>query len=314
MGCLILHVGSDLRVQHKDHSSSDSTEGVGTSTLEEGSGTLVGDNLLEAVSGSLVDPLSLGLLRLHLQTTADGVHRVRGVSGGNGGELGATELGSGTKDVVLVLLVRVVSGESIEETEVDSTVRNDTGNGNTNTVVKTSDTRGLDGLGQTVHKTVELLLSGSDIRSETSTGIIEGVDDHEGSGSCKSSSGHVNGEELEEFSVLVGLGEPFLDGVLEGKVKGLGGEITDDVGHVSTPESLDTLLSRDTAEAVDDTGVTGDLSRDNLRVGILGLDEELNTLDGGSASLGDSTRDTSGHKIDKEISRHIEELLQKLKK
>jgi hypothetical protein len=308
--CLILHVSSDLGVQHKDHSSSDSTESVGTSTLEEGSGSLVSDDLFKAVSGSLVNPFRLGLLGLHLQTAADSVHWVRGVSSGNGGELCATELGTGTKDVVLVLLVRIVSRESIEETEVDSTVRNDTGDGNTDSIVKTSNTRGLDGLGQTVDKTVELLLSSSNIRSETSTGVIEGVDNQKGSSSGKTSSSHIDGEKLEEFSVLVGLRENFLDGILEGKVKGLGGEITDDVGHVSTPESLDTLLSRDTAEAVNDTGVTGDLSRDDLGVGILGLDKELDTLDGGSASLGDSTRDTSGHKIDKEISRHCVELLE----
>lgn len=43
----------------------------------------------------------------------------------------------------------------------------------------------------------------------------------------------------------------------EGKVESLGGEVTDDVGSVTTPQGNDTLLSVDTSEAVGDTLVGG---------------------------------------------------------
>lgn len=55
-------------------------------------------------------------------------------------------------------------------------------------------------------------------------------------------SGHVNGEELPEVSPRVGLGEHILDGVLEGKVEGLRGEVSDDIGQVAAPEGRDALL------------------------------------------------------------------------
>mmetsp|Transcript_15956 Transcript_15956/g.22207 ORF Transcript_15956/g.22207 Transcript_15956/m.22207 type:complete len:291 (+) Transcript_15956:134-1006(+) len=275
MGCnclLGVEGGSDLRVENKNHSSSDSTEGIGTGTLEESGGTLVTDDLSEAISSSLVNPLRFGLLRLHLKTTTDGIEGVRSVTGADSRELGATELGSGTEDTVLRLLVRVVSGKGVEETEVYSTVRNNSNNGNSNTVVKTSNARGGNGLLQTISKTLELFLTSTDIRGKTGTGVIERVNDHKRTGTGKTTGGHVDGEEFGEFGILVGLREQTLDGVLEGEVESLGREVTDDVGHVTTPESSNTLFGGDTREAVDNSSVTGDFSGDNLRVSILGLD------------------------------------------
>lgn len=54
--------------------------------------------------------------------------------------------------------------------------------------------------------------------------------------------GHVDGEELPEVGLGVGPGEHVLDGVLEGKVEGLRGEVPDDVGQVAAPEGSDALL------------------------------------------------------------------------
>ena len=271
--------GGDFRVQDQNKGSSNSTEGVGTSSLEKGANTFILHDLSEAVSSSLVDPFFLGLFRLHLKTTTDGVEGVGSVSGGNGGNLGADKLGGGTQETIFVLLVRVVSREGIEETEVDSTVGDDTDNGDSDTVVESGRTSRLDSLGQTVQQTVELLLSSTDIRSKTSTGVVERVNNHQRSGTSQTTRGHVDHEEFGEFSVLVGLREHGLDGILKGKVESLGGEITDDVGQVSTPESLNSLFLGHTDKAVDNTSVTGNFSADNLRVSILGLDEELHTLD-----------------------------------
>ena len=46
-----------------------------------------------------------------------------------------------------------------------------------------------------------------------------------------------------------------LVGVTEREVESLSGEVTDDVGSVTTPERQDTLLLGSTAEALDDTVV-----------------------------------------------------------
>ena len=216
--------------------------------------------------------------------------------------MGADEFGSGTDDVVAVLLVGVHSREGIKETEVNSTVGDDTNNGNTDTVVQSSHTSRGDGLFDAVGKAVELLLSTSDIGGETCTSVVKGVNDGEGSGSSKTTRGHVDSEELGKLGVLVCLGEEGLNSVLEGEVEGLGGEITDDVGEVSTPEGANALLAGYTGEAVNDAGVTGDLSGDNFGVGILGLDEELDTLDGGGAGLGHGSGDTAGKEVYYEIA------------
>jgi len=173
---LDLEGGSDFGVKHQNQSGTNGTEGISTSSLEQGGNTFVLHDLCEAVSRSLVVPFILGLLGLHLQTTTDRVERVRRVTGSNGRELRTTELGGGTQDVRFVLLVRVVSREGVEETEVDTTVGDDTNNGYTNTVVERGDTSGFDSLREAVHETAELLLAGTDIRGKTGTGVVEGVD------------------------------------------------------------------------------------------------------------------------------------------
>lgn len=53
------------------HSRSDGTQHVGARSLEERSDTFVLEDLRETVSGTLVHPLLLGLLGLHLQTSSD---------------------------------------------------------------------------------------------------------------------------------------------------------------------------------------------------------------------------------------------------
>lgn len=56
------------------------------------------------------------------------------------------------------------------------------------------------------------------------------------------------------MSVLVNATqEDLLVLVLEGEVQGLCGEVTDDIGEVTTPESSDSLFLGDTDEAVDNT-------------------------------------------------------------
>ena len=85
--------------------------------------------------------------------------------------------------------------------------------------------------------------------------------------------------------------------------KSLGGEIPDNVCQVTTPEGSNSLLTGNTGEAVDNTGVTGDFSTDDFGVGVLGLDEELDTLDGGSACFGDGSGDTTGEEVNHKI-RH----------
>jgi hypothetical protein len=298
------HGTGDLRVQDEDESGTDGAECVGTSPLEEGGGPLLGHDLPEAVHGAAVHPLLLGLLRLHLQAAADRVEGVAGVAGRDGRELRAAELGGGAEHVALVLLVGVVARQGVEQAEVDPAVRDDAHDRDAHAVVEAADAGPLDGLCEAVHQAAELLLADADVGGEAGPGVIQGVDDHETTGSRQTARGHVDGEKLEKFGVLVRLREHGLDGVLEGEVEGLRGEVADDVRHVAAPEGLDALLPRDAGEAVHDAGVAGHLPADDLRVGVLRLDEELHSLDGGRAGLGDGAGHAPGHEVDQEIRGH----------
>ena len=265
------HGGLDLTVHDEHEGGTDGTESVGTGTLEESRHALVGDDLGEAVHGSLVHPVGLWLLGLHLETTTDGIEWVGGEGGTEGGGLGTTELDGNTLDtVVLGELWWDHANESIVDSEVSSTERNDTDHGNTETVVETHDSGWTGGgLLETVTEALEGTLAGTDIGGETGTGIVKWVDNGEGTGTGETTGGHVDGEERPEVLLWGVLWEHSLDGVLEGKVESLGWEVTEDVDEVTAPESADTLLSRDAGEAVTDTGVTLDLAGDNPWVSIL---------------------------------------------
>lgn len=64
------------------------------------------------------------------------------------------------------------------------------------------------------------------------TGVIEGVYDCEGQGTGESTASDVGSELANVRGVLGGLEQGF-DGILEGEVQSLGGEITEDVSQVS---------------------------------------------------------------------------------
>jgi len=295
------HEELDLSVEHKHQGGSHSAESVSSGTLEESGGALLLHDLEEAIHSSLIDPLRSRLLGLHLETTTDGVKRVRSITGSDGSSLGNAELGEDSKDVAVVA-EGVDSSKRVVHTEVDSTVRDDTSDGHTETVVETHDSTGtLGSLHKAVTEAVEGLGTRSDIRGKTGTGIVERVHNAERTGTGKTSRGHVGKEEHTELGLGAVLGKEGLDGVLESEVKGLGREVTDDVGEVSTPESLDSLLASDAGEAVSNAGVTGNLARLDERVGILSLDDQLDTLDRSSGSLSDGTRDTTSGKIRGEV-------------
>jgi hypothetical protein len=86
------------------------------------------------------------------------------------------------------------------------------------------------------------------------TGEVEGVDEAKGGGSSSTAGGQVAGKVSPELGVFVNTAqEHLLVLVLEGEVEGLGGEVPDHVGKVTTPEAAESLFLGDTGEAVNDT-------------------------------------------------------------
>lgn len=170
----------ELIVDGQHTSTGDTTEDVGTSTLEQGLDTLLGDDLLESIEGrGVLD----GLTRGHHHTPTDGVERVRGNTGTGGDSPTKSERG---EEVVGERTGEQDGLQGVVHAEVQTTVDNDTGDGRTETTVQTGNTVSGEGLAVDIDETVELtlttLLGGLGIVGKTGTGVVQRVDEEQGSG------------------------------------------------------------------------------------------------------------------------------------
>ena len=84
--------------------------------------------------------------------------------------------------------------------------------------------------------------------------------------------------------------------LLEGKVEGLSREVTDNVSHVASPQSLDSLFLDDLAETIADSVIAA--LGDQCGIDVLGLEEELHSLDGRDERLGDGGTDAAHQEVD----------------
>ncbi len=277
----------------EDTGTGNTTEDVGTSTLEESSTTIVLENLASAVERAGVLG---GLADGHHHATTDSVERVGEETRDDGDTVSKSEGGSG-----VAILAKEHGAEGIVETEVEATVDDNTNAGDDEATVETGNTIGSNGLLVDIKETVVLALTTSralgalHIVGETGTGIVEGVDEKEGESTSGTTSSNVLGELGGVGLVLLSL-EGVLNSVLEGEVKSLGGEVTNDVSGVTTPEGANTLGGNDTLGAVNDTGV-GAVKTARLDHLSLVLDDELDTLDGGSHSLGSNGSSTREEEV-----------------
>jgi len=283
-------------IKDQDKGSTSTSEDVGKGTLEEGLTTFILVDLGETVSGTSVKDFLL--TRLHHQSSSDGIKGVRDNTGDGSDDLGNKEL---EKDGGLGITQEGSLG-SIITTEVAGSVSDDTEDGNTETLVKSLNTINSSDLVDTVDETVELSISGTltNISSESSSGEIQGVDEHQRGSTSSTTGGEVTKEELPEFGLGVVGAENLLVGILKGEVKSLSGEISDDVSEVTSPESRDTFFLGDSDEDIHNTLVG--LVTSKLLVSSLGLEKELNSFNGGNGSLGDSSGDTTESKIEGEIT------------
>jgi len=173
------HQDLHLIVDGQHTSTSDTTENVGTRTLEERLDTLLGNDLATGIEGRLV---LNGLTRGHHHTTTDGVQGVRSNTG-TGGDTPSEKEGS--KEVTLKRTDENDRLDRIVHTEVETTVDDNTSDGRTETTVETGNTIRSEGLLVDIDQTVELTLTTSlgvlVVVGETGTGVIQGVDEKEGS-------------------------------------------------------------------------------------------------------------------------------------
>ena len=79
-----------------------------------------------------------------------------------------------------------------------------------------------------------------------------------------------------------------------GEVDSLSGEVSDNVDTVSTPEWNDSFLAHAASEAVDDSVVL----RFELGILVLGLEEQLDSFNGGGEGLGDDAGESTCEEVE----------------
>jgi len=288
-----LDVGGAEDVETGQHTGTgDTTEDVGAGTLHERHETFAGDDLLGAIDRTVVlDGGTTG----HHHASSDGIDWV----GHDTGDDGYTPTEEETEESTAAIadehwLERVV------KTKVHTTVDEDTDAGDDETSVETANTIGGEGLLVDVDETVVLSLAalGLVVVSQSSTGVVEGVDDGKGHRTSETTGSDVDGKLLPSWGGLWA-SKHGLDGVLEGKVERLRWEVSEHVGQVTSPEWDDSLGFEDSGSAVDDASVrlVETALLDHL---VLVLDEELDALDGRGGGLRDTGGDAREHKVFKE--------------
>jgi hypothetical protein len=129
-----------LIVDGQDTGTGNTTEDVSTSTLEERLNSLLGNDLLSGIEGSLVLD---GLTRGHHHATTDSVQRVRSDTSTSGDGPSKSER---SKEVTLKRADKENGLDGIVHSEVKTTVDDDTNNGGSETTVKTGNTVRGEGL------------------------------------------------------------------------------------------------------------------------------------------------------------------------
>lgn len=163
------HEQLDLVVDRKHTSTSDTTEDIGTSTLEQRSNTLSGNDLATGIHGGLVlDGLKGNLViaswirkctkvthfaRSHHHTPTDSIERVRADTS-TGGDRPAEQ--EGGQEIALKRTNEENRLEGVVHSEVQTTVDDNTSDGGTETTVETKDTIRSESLFVDINQTVEL--------------------------------------------------------------------------------------------------------------------------------------------------------------
>jgi len=212
----------------EDAGTGDASQDVGASALHHRHEAFVLHDLNGAVDGALVFD---GRSGRHHHTTTNGVDGVGHESRRDRDSVTQAERkeqpGVGSQQNGL---------QRIVETEIHSSVHENSDARDDESSVKTLDAVGLEGLGVDVDETLVLTFAtfALGVVGQTRTGVVEGVDEHEREGTRATAGQDIRAELFDVAGVLLNV-ERRLHLVLEGEVESLRREITQAVGQVTAP-------------------------------------------------------------------------------
>merc|ERR1712183_1108079 len=280
-------------VKSSQHTSTSNTsKNVGTGSFHHGHETFILHNLDCTVNGAFV---LNSTTRGHHHTSSDGVNRIGHKSSSNGNtpakKEGQTNISTVTKEDGL---------ESVKHAKVHATVDEDTNSRDSETSVQALDTIRFECLHIDINETIKLALTTFTlgIIGKPGSSIVKRVDKQKRHSTSSTTASNVGGK----FPAIAGVfwtSKNSLDCILEGKVKSLCREVSEDIGQVSSPEGVNTLSLQYPLGAVNDTLVwfVKPSLLDHL---ILVLDKKFDSLNRSSSCLGYTSSNTSEHEVLKE--------------
>ena len=323
-------------VKPSQHSSTGHTsQDIGPGPLHQGHETLIGQDLPEAVEGALVLDTTPGGHHHPPPDGVDGVgHEASGDSDSPAEQEGDGHSGVRTKDQRLEGVVQTEVHPTRESHEQEIVIQlalpvdEDTDRGDGEASVQTLDAVRLESLHVDIDEAVELPLTALalGVIGQPGPGVVQGVDEHQGESPGKPSTGDV-GAEFQPLRSVLGCLEGCLDLVFEGKVEGLGGEVSEHIGQVSSPEGVDSLSGQHSLGAVNDAIVGlvqsallyhlilsneykhSGQGEERLTTHLI-LDEKFDSLNGRRSSLGDPGSNSGQHEVLSKtqlLARHDEE-------
>jgi len=283
---IVLNAPNDLDaiVSYDHEGTTDSSEEFGNHSLVHSFKTFLLQDLEEAINGALVDTAGHRLLGLQHHTPTDGIEGVieRHDDSSSGGD--GKERGDGA-DGALIGLIRIEVLDLLEETKLTSSIDEGAQHSHCPTCIESCDTLVPDRGPNAVPDALELALAFLQVRSETGTGKVERVTDRVRDGAGETTAGEFRPDALPEVGLAVVIREHFVQQIVERQSGPLLGRVTETVNQIASPEGPESLLRLDAGEAVDDGFVALDFAADHVRIGILGLHQELHALDGGHHGL-----------------------------
>ena len=208
--------------------------------------------------------------RSHHHTPTNSIKRIRADTSTSGDSPAEQE---GSQEVTLESSDKDDGLEGVVHSEIQTTVDNNTGDRGTETTVQTKETVRGESLFVNIYQSVELTVSASlcifGVVCETSTGVVQGVHEEQG-GSTSSLDSLAKNDHSYQINITYTAGgqvayhplrvaiaiflerEHGLVGIAESEIQGLGWEISDNVGCITTPQRNDALIGSCAAKTIDD--------------------------------------------------------------
>jgi hypothetical protein len=231
---------------------------IGQITLEESSDTFFGVNLSETIESTAVFHSTSLSTTLHHKSSSDGIQGERNSFRHSDDNLSEEESGEFWSFILFSIGSEDQSLTGVVTSEVEGSVDENTYNWNGESSVETDESVSGENFLSAIDHTIKLTFVGSlsDIGGKSGSDEIQRIDEGQTDGTSSSSWQKISQEKFKALGFGINTPEELtLQGVLDGKVYSSCGEISDDVGQITSPECKQAFFFEHSGETIDYTVV-----------------------------------------------------------